>query len=149
MDVDNRKGNGIKDNYDRVERKMIEVEMSEKQKNLLDRSLMADNIKPINFKALMEYVKENWIGPGKFECGDLGPHKCIITMESTKFRDEALSNPILLHFFDWHYHKVSMEVHNMLVEKKMGRFDWFADSSVVIGHFYENCEVLGETSDAI
>ncbi|MED6165489.1 hypothetical protein PIB30_099966 [Stylosanthes scabra] len=43
---------------------------------------------------------ENWEGPGRIECKDLGPHKCIITLESIEFKDVALKSPLLTSLFD-------------------------------------------------
>ncbi|MED6185862.1 hypothetical protein PIB30_061104 [Stylosanthes scabra] len=57
----------------------VMVNASEKQKDLLDRSIIAESFELIKFGYVVESLKNFDEVYGKIECRDLGPRKCILT----------------------------------------------------------------------
>ncbi|MED6144723.1 hypothetical protein PIB30_018196 [Stylosanthes scabra] len=95
---------GNEDRIEKVEkqedRKIVTVNASKKQKDLLDRSVIAESFEPIKFRYVVEAMKKFNEEYGKIECRDLGPRKCILTFLTSERRDKALSKAILDQFFN-------------------------------------------------
>ncbi|MED6127481.1 hypothetical protein PIB30_088494 [Stylosanthes scabra] len=48
----------------------------------------------------IDRLNEEWKGTRKNECRDIGPHKCLITFDSPKIKDEAFQSKLLNETFD-------------------------------------------------
>ncbi|MED6160568.1 hypothetical protein PIB30_052623 [Stylosanthes scabra] len=81
-------------------RKEVEGVWAEDQKERLQRSLMGVCSKPIEFRKIMEFLLDEWKGPGNIELRDIGPYRCLITFSSREIRDAAIENQLLLSIFD-------------------------------------------------
>ncbi|MED6134531.1 hypothetical protein PIB30_037830 [Stylosanthes scabra] len=81
-------------------RREVDVLVSEKQKELLDKSIIAESFEPIKFGLVVEQLDKLKEQYGKIECRDLGPRKCIMSMDLIELRDKALSDEIFLATFD-------------------------------------------------
>ncbi|MED6138577.1 hypothetical protein PIB30_075569, partial [Stylosanthes scabra] len=82
------------------DRRKIEVSSSLKQKELLNRSILAESVKPIKFGSVVQGFKRIANDYGRLECRDLGPNKCIISFTSVELRDKALTGSFMPEFFD-------------------------------------------------
>ncbi|MED6132891.1 hypothetical protein PIB30_022970 [Stylosanthes scabra] len=84
----------------RTQRKEVNLSRSQTQSDILSRSLLGFNTKPIEFAHVESTLLREWDGEGVIECRDVGPFRCLITFESEKIRDEAMENQVLLSLFD-------------------------------------------------
>ncbi|MED6217072.1 hypothetical protein PIB30_014275 [Stylosanthes scabra] len=81
-------------------RKVVELQKSDIQFERLSRSLLGISVKPIEFRRVMNYLLDEWKGPGVIECRDVSPYRCLVTFSSPKIRDEAMGNELLQSVFD-------------------------------------------------
>ncbi|MED6107614.1 hypothetical protein PIB30_015574 [Stylosanthes scabra] len=68
----------------------VEVTPSSEQHDLLNRSVVAERVKPIKFGSVVQGFKDLAKEFGRLECKDFGPLRCIISFESMELRDKAL-----------------------------------------------------------
>ncbi|MED6214018.1 hypothetical protein PIB30_098935 [Stylosanthes scabra] len=73
-------------------RKEICVYWCEEQKDRLRRSVLGVCVQPIDFSKSMNYLLDNWKGPGEIECRDVGPYRCLITFSSQEIKEEAMND---------------------------------------------------------
>ncbi|MED6107416.1 hypothetical protein PIB30_013773 [Stylosanthes scabra] len=71
-------------------RREVEVKVAENQKELLNRSILAESVEPIRFGSVVKRLDELQMQYGKIECRDLGPRKCILLLDTIELRDKAL-----------------------------------------------------------
>ncbi|MED6128967.1 hypothetical protein PIB30_103208 [Stylosanthes scabra] len=83
-----------------VQRKVIEAKWDDEQKQRLQRSLLGVCVKRIELRKVMEFLLEEWKGPGEIEVRDVGSYRCLITFSSTEIRDAAMENQLLQFVFD-------------------------------------------------
>ncbi|MED6158891.1 hypothetical protein PIB30_037266 [Stylosanthes scabra] len=57
-------------------------------------------VEQIDFKKVEARISAKWSGPGKVECHDVGPFRCLLTFESRDVLELAINNPLLLSIFD-------------------------------------------------
>ncbi|MED6175483.1 hypothetical protein PIB30_078787 [Stylosanthes scabra] len=81
-------------------KKDVIVETSQDQVDLLKRSIIAECVRPIMFRWVRDQILKEWKEPGSIECRDLGPYKCVLTLESVEYRNAALRSPMLMDYFD-------------------------------------------------
>ncbi|MED6160033.1 hypothetical protein PIB30_047650 [Stylosanthes scabra] len=84
----------------RPERRKVEVMTSIKKKEMLNRSIIAESIRPIKFELVVQRFEELSMEYGRLECRDLGPRMCIISFESLDLRDRALQSRFTPEFFE-------------------------------------------------
>ncbi|MED6186470.1 hypothetical protein PIB30_066969 [Stylosanthes scabra] len=75
--------------------KEVEALWCAEQKQRLQRSLLGVSVKPIYFRKVMYKLMDEWKGPGKIECRDVGPFRCLLTFDTTEIRDAALEDELL------------------------------------------------------
>ncbi|MED6126523.1 hypothetical protein PIB30_079344, partial [Stylosanthes scabra] len=78
----------------------VEVTVADKQRDLLDRSIIAESFEPIRFGIVVKQLDQLEERYGKIECRDLGPRKCILSMDTVEARDRALAYEIFVGVFD-------------------------------------------------
>ncbi|MED6186444.1 hypothetical protein PIB30_066752 [Stylosanthes scabra] len=81
-------------------RREVEVMVAENQKELLNRSILAESFEPIRFGSVVKRLDELQLQYGKIECRDLGPRKCILSLDMIKLRDKAISDAIFQDIID-------------------------------------------------
>ncbi|MED6109004.1 hypothetical protein PIB30_029612 [Stylosanthes scabra] len=82
------------------ERRVMEVMVSEEQKEMLDKSILAESFEPIKFGLVVDQLNKIEEQYGKVEYRDLGPKKCILSLDSIKLRNRALADAIFTEMFD-------------------------------------------------
>ncbi|MED6147772.1 hypothetical protein PIB30_046883 [Stylosanthes scabra] len=80
--------------------KEVEVKESESQRELLDRSIIAEAFHPIRFGAVVKRLDKLEEKYGKIECRDFDPKKCILSMDTIELRNRALADGVFLDIFD-------------------------------------------------
>ncbi|MED6217133.1 hypothetical protein PIB30_014795 [Stylosanthes scabra] len=80
--------------------KWVVVKCQTTKKQRLQRSLHGVSVKPIEFRKIMDHLLDEWKGPGKIECRDVGPYRCLLTFDSPEIRDNALQCELLRSTFD-------------------------------------------------
>ncbi|MED6109365.1 hypothetical protein PIB30_032845 [Stylosanthes scabra] len=78
----------------------VEVMVAKKQRELLDRSILTESFEPIRFGSVVERWDKLEEQYGKIEFRDLGPRKCILSMDTIELWGKALSDAIFLEIFD-------------------------------------------------
>ncbi|MED6107805.1 hypothetical protein PIB30_017695 [Stylosanthes scabra] len=92
---------GVKrETSNRPERRKVEVMPSIKKKEMLNRSIIVESIRPIKFGLVVQQFEELSMEYGRLECRDLGPRMCIISFESLDLRDRALQSRFMPEFFE-------------------------------------------------
>ncbi|MED6113842.1 hypothetical protein PIB30_074621 [Stylosanthes scabra] len=81
-------------------RKEVDVVWSIEHRDLLNRSLLGVSIKPIEFRKVMNFLLDEWKGPGEIECRDMRPYRCLITFSSMEIKDGAMEDELLNSVFD-------------------------------------------------
>ncbi|MED6200226.1 hypothetical protein PIB30_083088 [Stylosanthes scabra] len=82
------------------DRKEIDAIWYDEQRQRMQRSLLGVCVKPIEFKKVMNFLLDEWEGPGEIECRDVGPYRCLITFSSPEIRDAAIHSQLLHSVFD-------------------------------------------------
>ncbi|XLR60797.1 hypothetical protein HN51_004066 [Arachis hypogaea] len=85
---------------EKSDEEQIEVKISSTQAEMLKRSIVGENSKPIVFSKMMKSIREKWEGPGRVECRDVGPFKCLLTFESKEYMQVALKSEALTGLVD-------------------------------------------------
>ncbi|MED6223527.1 hypothetical protein PIB30_074735 [Stylosanthes scabra] len=70
------------------------------QIDLFSRSFLGECTDTVDYDGILDTIKKEWRLPGKVIFRDLGPRKCLITMDSVELKHEAMSNPVMLSLFD-------------------------------------------------
>ncbi|MED6160967.1 hypothetical protein PIB30_056277 [Stylosanthes scabra] len=83
-----------------VREAMFKREGNMAKKELLNRSIVAENVEPIKFGEVVRAFGPIQNTLGKIGCRDLGPRKYILSFESIEQRDMALTEPGLNNMFD-------------------------------------------------
>ncbi|MED6158790.1 hypothetical protein PIB30_035994 [Stylosanthes scabra] len=78
---DQKERNPIKKAINEKSMRKVEVAPSPKQQDLLNRSVVAESVKPIKFGSFVRGFKDLAKEFGRLECRDYGPLKCIISFE--------------------------------------------------------------------
>ncbi|MED6158146.1 hypothetical protein PIB30_030203 [Stylosanthes scabra] len=66
----------------------------------IEGSILAECFEPIKFGVVVEKLEQLKEQLGKIECRDLGPRKCILSLDSVELRDRALSKDAFCGIFD-------------------------------------------------
>ncbi|MED6220324.1 hypothetical protein PIB30_043858 [Stylosanthes scabra] len=105
VEVGRRTNNTPKPQTSRVEmkklaRKEVTACISDSQQEILGRSLLGLSSEAMELKTVMERVQKEWQGLGDVVCRDVGLFRYLLTFNTTKIRDEAMTSPALLAIFD-------------------------------------------------
>ncbi|MED6156572.1 hypothetical protein PIB30_015671 [Stylosanthes scabra] len=104
--VDNgnlNEANPMKKTINEKSMRKVEVVPSTEQQDLLNRSIVAESVKPIKFGRVVQGFKGLAKEFGRSECRDFGPLRCIISFESVELRDKVLQIRFMPEFF----HKIT------------------------------------------
>ncbi|MED6191489.1 hypothetical protein PIB30_000587 [Stylosanthes scabra] len=96
----NTKGKNKVVRAEKPRRKEVVLSRSKFQSEILARSVLGVNVKPIDFGFLENTLLRKWTGPGIIECCDVGPFRCLITFEMEKIKEETIEDQLLASVFD-------------------------------------------------
>ncbi|MED6108830.1 hypothetical protein PIB30_027922 [Stylosanthes scabra] len=102
VERNDQRGTKIKNDSSELsdDNKVVQVIWAEDEKERLERSLLGVCVEPIEFREVMYHLLDEWKGPGKIECRDVGPYRCLLTFDSPENRDEAFNSELLQSTFD-------------------------------------------------